>query len=146
MNENELPPDDRAVEVYLDLLRVRMPEEEYELLLTVVDPVLQAIHEQGEQGVPTTDFPLDGPQAQGLPQEIRDEAALVIATAVTGRLDNELVVLDIEETGPVRVVTDAATASDPARLTEIADYIRDRHRDTEELRGIAEVSDLPTDF
>ncbi|EFF88245.1 MULTISPECIES: hypothetical protein [unclassified Streptomyces] len=146
MNENELPPDDRAVEVYLDLLRVRMPEEDYELLLTVVDPVLQAIQEQGEQGVPTTDFPLDGPQAQGLPQEIRDEAALVIATAVTGRLDNELVVLDIEETGPVRVVTDAATASDPARLTEIADYIRDRHRDTEELRGIAEVSDLPTDF
>ncbi|GAB1331252.1 hypothetical protein [Streptomyces sp. NPDC093260] len=146
MNENELPPDDRAVEVYLDLLRVRMPEEDYELLLTVVDPVLQAIQEQGEQGVPTTDFPLDGPQAQGLPQEIRDEAALVIATAVTGRLDNELVVLDIEETGPVRVVTDAATASDPTRLTEIADYIRDRHRDTEELRGIAEVSDLPTDF
>ncbi|MFF8594042.1 hypothetical protein ACF061_21855 [Streptomyces sp. NPDC015220] len=146
MNENELPPEDRAVEVYLDLLRVRMPEEDYELLLTVVDPVLQAIHEHGEQGVPTTDFPLDGPQAQGLPQQVRDEAALVIATAVTGRLDNELVVLDIEETGPVRVVTDAATASDPARLTEIADYIRDRHRDTEELRGIAEASDLPTDF
>ncbi|MFI2642163.1 hypothetical protein [Streptomyces sp. NPDC018610] len=146
MNENELPPEDRAVEVYLDLLRVRMPEEDYELLLTVVDPVLQAIQEQGEQGVPTADFPLDGPQSQGLPQEIRDEAALVIATAVTGRLDNELVVLDIEETGPVRVVTDAATASDPARLTEIADYIRDRHRDTEELRGIAEASDLPTDF
>ncbi len=55
-------------------------------------------------------------------------------------------VLDIEETGPVRVVTDAATAADPGRLTEIADYIRDRHRDTEELRGIAEVSEMPTDF
>jgi hypothetical protein len=143
MNDDELPPDDRAVEVYLDLLRVRMPEEDYELLLTVVDPVLRAIH---EQGVPSADFPLDGAQAQGLPQEIRDEAALVIATAVTGRLDNELVVLDIEETGPVRVVTDAATAADPERLTEIAGYIRDRHRETEELRGIAEVSDLPTDF
>lgn len=146
MNEDALPPDDRAVEVYLDLLRIRMPEEDYELLLTVVDPVLRAIQEQGEQGVPTADFPLDGPQAQGLPQEIRDEAALVIATAVTGRLDNELVVLDIEETGPVRVVTDAATAADPTRLTEIADYIRDRHRETEELRGIAAASDLPTDF
>ncbi|MEU0603524.1 hypothetical protein ABZ484_35670 [Streptomyces sp. NPDC006393] len=146
MNEDELPPDDRAVQVYLDLLRVRLPEEDYERLLAVVAPVLRAIHEQGEQGVPTADFPLDGPQTQGLPQEIRDEAALVIATAVTGRLDNELVVLDIEETGPVRVVTDAATASDPARLTEIADYIRDRHRDTEELRGIAEASGLSTDF
>lgn len=146
MNEDELPPDDRAVQVYLDLLRIRMPEEDYERLLAVVAPVLEAIHEQGEQGVPTADFPLDGPQSQGLPQEIRDEAALVIATAVTGRLDNELVVLDIEETGPVRVVTDAVTASDPDRLTEIADYIRDRHRDTEELRGIAEASGLPTDF
>ncbi|ANH90131.1 MULTISPECIES: hypothetical protein [unclassified Streptomyces] len=146
MSEDEFPPDDRAVEVYLDLLRIRMPEDDYELLLTVVDPVLRAIHEQGEQGVPTADFPLDGPQTQGLPQQIRDEAALVIATAVTGRLDNELVVLEIEETGPVRVVTDATTAADPARLTEIADYIRDRHRETEELRGIAAVSDLPTDF
>ncbi|WP_306187510.1 MULTISPECIES: hypothetical protein [unclassified Streptomyces] len=146
MNEDELPPDDRAVQVYLDLLRIRLPEEDYERLLAVVAPVLRAIHEQGEQGVPTADFPVDGPQTQGLPQEIRDEAALVIATAVTGRLDNELVVLDIEETGPVRVVTDAATASDPARLTEIADYIRDRHRDTEELRGIAEASGLSTEF
>ncbi|MER6981745.1 hypothetical protein [Streptomyces carpinensis] len=146
MNEDELPPDDRAVEVYLDLLRIRMPEEDYERLLAVVDPVLRAIHDQSEQGVPTADFPLDGPQTQGLPQEIRDEAALVIATAVTGRMDNELVVLDIEETGPVRVVTDAATAADPARLTEIADYIRDRHREAEELRGIAEASGLPTDF
>ncbi|MFE9174265.1 hypothetical protein ACFYNZ_33325 [Streptomyces kebangsaanensis] len=143
MNEDELPPDGRAVEVYLDLLRVRMPEEDYELLLGVVDPVLRAIE---EQGVPSADFPLEGAHAQGLPQEIRDEAALVIATAVTGRLDNELVVLDIEETGPVRVVTDAATAADPIRLTEIADYIRDRHRETEELRGIAEASDMPTDF
>ncbi|MEU7059482.1 hypothetical protein [Streptomyces sp. NPDC046197] len=143
MNEDELPPDGRAVEVYLDLLRVRMPEEDYELLLTVVDPVLRAID---EQGLSTVDLPLDGAQAQDVPQQIRDEAALVIATAVTGRMDNELVVLDIEETGPVRVVTDAATASDPARLTEIADIIRDRHRETEELRGIAEVSNLPTDF
>jgi hypothetical protein len=143
MDEHGIPPDGRAVEVYLDLLRVRMPEEDYELLLGVVDPVLRAID---EQGVPSADFPLEGPRAQGLPQEIRDEAALVIATAVTGRLDNELVVLDIEETGPVRVVTDAATAADPARLTEIADYIRDRHRETEELRGIAEVSDMSTDF
>jgi hypothetical protein len=146
MNENESTPGDRAVEMYLGLLRVRMPEEEYERLLAVVHPVLLAIQEQSERGVPTADFSLDGPGTQGLPQEIRDEAALVIATAVTGRLGNEVVVLDIEETGPVRVVTDAATASDPARLTEIADYIRQRHHDTAELRGIAEASGLPTDF
>ncbi|GAA0919079.1 hypothetical protein [Streptomyces thermoalcalitolerans] len=143
MNEDELPPDGRAVEVYLALLRVRMPEEDYERLLEVVTPVLRTIE---EQGMPSADLPLEGAQAQGLPQEIRDEAALVIATAVTGRLDNELVVLDIEETGPVRVVTDAASAADPARLTEIADCIRDRHRETEELRGIAEASGMPTDF
>ncbi|GAA1011748.1 hypothetical protein STXM2123_4118 [Streptomyces sp. F-3] len=143
MNEDELPPDGRAVEVYLALLRVRMPEEDYERLLDVVTPVLRTIE---EQGMPSADLPLESARAQGLPQEIRDEAALVIATAVTGRLDNELVVLDIEETGPVRVVTDAASAADPARLTEIADYIRDRHRETEELRGIAEASGMPADF
>ncbi|MEU6812810.1 hypothetical protein ABZ920_28295 [Streptomyces sp. NPDC046831] len=143
MNDDELPPDERAVEVYLDLLRVRLPEEDYELLLDLVDPVLRAID---ERGLSTVDFPLNDARAQGLPQEIRDEAALVIATAVTGRMDNELVVLDIEETGPVRVVTDAETAADPGRLTEIADFIRERHRETETLRGIAEVSDLPTDF
>ena len=52
----------------------------------------------------------------------------------------------VDETGPVRIVTDATTASDPERLGEIADYIRERHRETEELRGIAEVSGLSTDF
>ena len=143
MNGDELEPDSGAVEVYLDLLRIRMADEDFELLLNVVDPVLRAIE---QNGLSTADFPLDDNRTQGLPQEIRDEAALVIATAVTGRLDNELVVLDIEETGPVRVVTDAATAADPARLTEIADYIRDRHMENEELRGIAEASNLPTDF
>lgn len=146
MNENESTPGDRAVEMYLGLLRVRMSEEDYARLLAVVHPVLQTIREQTERGVPAADFSLDGPGTQGLPQEIRDEAALVIATAVTGRLDNEVVVLDIEEAGPVRVVTDAATASDPARLTEIADYIRQRHQDTVELCGIAEASGLPVDF
>ncbi|AJP00455.1 hypothetical protein TU94_01860 [Streptomyces cyaneogriseus subsp. noncyanogenus] len=143
MNEHEIPPDGRPVDVYLDLLRIRMDTEDYRLLLSVVEPVLRAID---EQQLPTIDFSLDGSEADQLPQEIREEAALVIATAVTGRLDNEVVEITTEETGPIRVVTDAATASDPARLGEIADFLRDRHRQNEELRGIAEASGLPTDF
>ncbi|MDQ1042832.1 hypothetical protein [Streptomyces sp. V4I2] len=143
MNEPELPPDGRPVDVYLDLLRVRMETEDYRLLLSVVEPVLRAIE---EERLPALDFALDETHAEGLPQEVRDEAALVIATAVTGRLDNEVVELHVEDTGPVRVVTDAATASDPVRLGEIADYIRERQRMNDELRGIAEVSDLPTDI
>lgn len=143
MNEHEIPPDGRPVDVYLDLLRVRMDTEDYRMLLDVVEPVLRAID---EHQLPTIDFSLDGADADELPQEIREEAALVIATAVTGRLDNEVVEITTEETGPVRVVTDAATASDPARLGEIADFLRDRHRQNEELRGIAEASGLPTDF
>ncbi|MET8664389.1 hypothetical protein [Streptomyces tendae] len=144
MNEHEIPPPDgRPVDVYLDLLRVRMASDDYRLLLSVVEPVLQAID---EQQMPTIDFSLDGDSTEALPQEIRDEAALVIATAVTGRLDNEVVEISTDETGPVRVVTDAATASDPERLGEIADYLKERHIQNEELRGIAEASGLPSDF
>jgi hypothetical protein len=143
MSESEIPPDGRPVDVYLDLLRIRMDTEDYRLLLRVVEPVLRAID---EQRLPPLDFALEGGESDALPQEIRDEAALVIATAVTGRLDNEVIEIDVDDTGPVRVVTDAATASDPDRLGEIADYIRERHRQNEELRGIAEVSGLPTDF
>ncbi|AIJ11569.1 hypothetical protein FHV95_118161 [Streptomyces coelicolor] len=131
------------MDVYLDLLRVRMASDDYQLLLSVVEPVLQAID---EQQMPTIDFSLDGDSAEALPQEIRDEAALVIATAVTGRLDNEVVEISTDETGPVRVVTDATTASDPERLGEIADYLKERHQQNEELRGIAEASGLPSDF
>ncbi|KAB1148026.1 hypothetical protein F7R91_08885 [Streptomyces luteolifulvus] len=143
MNESELPPEERPVDLYLNLLRLRMESDDYRLLLRVVEPVLRAID---AQQLPGRDFALDDHSAEGLPPEIRDQAALVIATAVTGRLDNEVVELEIDETGPVRVVTDAATASDPVRLSEIADYIRERHRTNEELRGIAEASDLPTDL
>ncbi|MEU3733195.1 hypothetical protein AB0E81_27915 [Streptomyces sp. NPDC033538] len=144
MNEHEIPPPDgRPVDVYLDLLRIRMETHEYQLLLSVVEPVLQAID---EHQMPTIDFSLDGDNAEALPQEIRDEAALVIATAVTGRLDNEVVEISTDETGPVRVVTDAVTASDPERLGEIADYLKERHRQNDELRGIAEASGLPSDF
>ncbi|MFD7687022.1 hypothetical protein [Streptomyces sp. NPDC059781] len=142
MSESEIPPEGRPVDVYLDLLRVRMDTEDYRLLLHVVEPVLQAIEEHRLSGM---DLALDGGDEE-LPQEVRDEAALVIATAVTGRLDNEVVELEVDETGPVRVVTDAETAADPSRLDEIAGYIRDRHRQNEELRGIAEASGLPTDF
>ncbi|MEV5440838.1 hypothetical protein AB0K80_33265 [Streptomyces sp. NPDC052682] len=143
MSDSEIPPDGRPVDVYLDLLRIRMDTEDYRLLLSVVEPVLRAID---EERLPPVDLALDSGESEELPQEIRDEAALVIATAVTGRLDNEVIELHIDDTGPVRVVTDAATASDPVRLGEIADYIRERHRQNEELRGIAEVSGLPTDF
>jgi len=143
MNESEFPPEHRPVDMYLGILRTRMDTDDYRLLLDVVEPVLQAIE---EQRLPALDFALDGQGTDGLPQEIRDEAALVIAAAVTGRLDNEVIEIQLEDTGPIRVVTDADTASDPARLGEIADYIRERHRQDEELRGIAEVSGLSTDF
>ncbi|MFI6441286.1 hypothetical protein [Streptomyces sp. NPDC050759] len=144
MNEPELPPDGRPVDVYLNLLRIRMASEDYETLLDVVRPVLRAID---EQQLPALDFALEDSQQDGLPQEVRDEAALVIATAVTGRLDNKVVELHVDDgTGPIRVVTDADTAADPVRLGEIADYIRERRRLDDELRGIAEVSGLPTDL
>lgn len=144
MSDSEIPHgEDRAVDVYLDLLRIRMDTEDYRLLLRAVEPVLKAID---EERLSSSDLALDPGAVDELPQEVRDEAALVIATAVTGRLDNEVVELDVDETGPVRIVTDATTASDPARLGEIADYIRERHKETEELRGIAEASGLPTDF
>ena len=109
MNEPELPPDGRPVDVYLDLLRIRMASEDYELLLSVVRPVLRAID---EQQLPALDFALEDSQQDGLPQEIRDEAALVIATAVTGRMDNKVIELHVDEkTDPIRVVTDADTAA-----------------------------------
>jgi hypothetical protein len=143
MSESEFPPEQRPVDLYLGLLRTRMDTDDYRQLLDVVEPVLRALE---EQRLPAVDFALDGDRGDGLPQEIRDEAALVIAAAVTGRLDNEVVEIDLEDTGPVRVVTDADTASDPTRLGEIAEYIRERHRQDEELRGIAEASGLPSDF
>ncbi|MGC0335619.1 hypothetical protein [Streptomyces sp. SLBN-8D4] len=143
MNEPELPPDGRPVDVYLDLLRIRMASDDYELLLSVVRPVLRAID---EHQLPALDFALEDSQQDGLPQEIRDEAALVIATAVTGRMDNKVIELHVDDSNPIRVVTDADTASDPVRLGEIADYIRERRQLDDELRGIAEVSGLPTDL
>jgi hypothetical protein len=143
MSEFEIPQGDgRPVDVYLDLLRIRMDTEDYRLLRRLVEPVLQAIE---EERLSSLDLALDS-GADDLPQEVREEAALVIATAVTGRMDKVVVDIDVDETGPVRIVTDATTASDPERLGEIADYIRERHKETEELRGIAEVSGLSTDF
>lgn len=129
--------------MYLDLLRLRMDDEDYRLLMRIVAPALRALDEQPPESL---DFALDPDDGDELPPEIRDEAALVIATALTGRLDNQLVEIHVDGTGPVRVVTDAATAEDPVRLAEIAGCIRQRQHDTEELRGIAAVSDLPTDF
>ncbi|MER6675188.1 hypothetical protein [Streptomyces sp. NPDC000983] len=142
MNDYELPPDGRPVDRYLGQLRSRMDTEDFLRLLDVVEPVLKAID---ERRFPPAELALDD-DAAPLPQEMRDQAALVIATAVTGRLDNEIVELDLGESGPVRVVTDADTAADPERLDEIAGYLRSRRHDDEELRGIAEASGLPTDF
>jgi hypothetical protein len=143
MSESEFQPEHRPVDLYLGLLRARMDTEDYRQLLDVVEPVLRALE---EHRLPAVDFALDGEDGEGLSQEVRDEAALVIAAAVTGRLDNEVVEIDLEGSGPVRVITDADTASDPERLGEIAEYIQERHRQDEELRGIAEASGLPTDF
>ncbi|GGZ00426.1 hypothetical protein [Streptomyces poonensis] len=143
MNEPNLPPNSRALDVHLDLLRVSMTPEEYELLLGLVAPVLRAIEEEDPAPV---GFGLNDDEAESVPDEIRDEAALVVATAVTGRLDNQLIQIDVEDCGPVRIVTDAATAADPERCQDIADCIRERYRQDEELRGIAEASGLPTDL
>lgn len=142
MSESEFSPDDRPVERYLDLLRVRMAPADYALLLRMVEPVLEAMQEQRAGPI---ELSLAGPEGDSVTQEIRDEASLVVAVAVTGRLDNQIVEIETEEVGPVRVVTDSGTAADPARCKEIADFISERHRQDEELRGIAEVSGLPTD-
>ncbi|GGN80785.1 hypothetical protein GCM10011579_066700 [Streptomyces albiflavescens] len=142
MSESELSPEDRPVDLYLDLLRLRMTPADFALLRRMVDPVLEAIQEQRAGPIELT---LDGAEADSVSQEVRDEASLVVAVAVTGRLDNQIVEIETEETGPVRVVTDSGTAADPARCQEIADFIGERHRQDEELRGIAEVSGLPTD-
>ncbi|MBK3631284.1 hypothetical protein JHN59_42290, partial [Streptomyces sp. MBT49] len=56
MNEPEFSNDGRPVDMYLDLLRVRMDSEDYRLLLKVVAPALRALDEQRPEGV---DFALD---------------------------------------------------------------------------------------
>ncbi|WP_369251670.1 hypothetical protein [Streptomyces sp. R41] len=142
MSESELSPEGRPVDQYLDLLRLRMAPADFALLRRMVDPVLEAIQEQRAGPI---ELSLEGADADSVSQEVRDEASLVVAVAVTGRLDNQIVEIETEETGPVRVVTDSGTAADPARCQEIADFIGERHRQDEELRGIAEVSGLPTD-
>ncbi|BAC68705.1 MULTISPECIES: hypothetical protein [Streptomyces] len=143
MNESELSPEGgRPVDLYLDLLRIRMAPADYELLLRMVEPALKAVEDQSAGPI---ELSLEGAEGSTVSQEIRDEASLVLAVAVTGRLDNQIVEIETEEVGPVRIVTDADTAVDPDRRREIADFIGERHRQDEELRGIAEVSGLPTD-
>ncbi|MGC5561334.1 hypothetical protein ACPYPG_00645 [Streptomyces sp. FR-108] len=142
MTESEFPPESRPVDLYLDLLRVRMNPTDYAMLLRMVEPVLEAMQEQRAGPI---ELSLDGEEGSEVSQEVRDEASLVVAVAVTGRMDNEIVEIETAEGGPVRVVTDSGTAADPARCQEIADFIGERQRQDEELRGIAEVSGLPTD-
>ncbi|OIJ66593.1 hypothetical protein [Streptomyces mangrovisoli] len=141
--DQPLPEGDEPVRVHLDLLRLRMSPEDYELLLRLVGPTLRAVMDQKPEAA---EFGLEDASDPAIPQEIRDEAALVVATALTGRLDNVVIEIDTEETGPTRVVTDAESAADPDRRREIAECIDQRHRDDETLRGIAEASDLPTDL
>ncbi|MCX4238258.1 hypothetical protein ACH4Y0_26195 [Streptomyces sp. NPDC020707] len=142
MTESEFPPESSPVDLYLDLLRVRMNPTDYAMLLRMVEPVLEAMQEQRAGPI---ELSLDGEEGSKVSQEVRDEASLVVAVAVTGRMDNEIVEIETAEGGPVRVVTDSGTAADPARCQEIADFIGERQRQDEELRGIAEVSGLPTD-
>jgi hypothetical protein len=88
MSEFEIPQGDgRPVDVYLDLLRIRMDTEDYRLLRRLVEPVLQAIE---EERLSSLDLALDS-GADDLPQEVREEAPLVIAPAVTGRMDTVVV-------------------------------------------------------
>ncbi|WP_221350833.1 hypothetical protein [Streptomyces beigongshangae] len=145
MTESEFPPEGRPVDLYLDLLRVRMTPSDYALLLRMVEPVLEAMQEQRAGPIELHLEGAEGAEGAGVPQEIRDEASLVVAAAVTGRMDNQIVEIETAEGGSVRVVTDSGTAADPVRCREIADFIGERHRQDEELRGIAEVSGLPTD-
>ncbi|MBQ0851507.1 hypothetical protein ACFU9Y_00280 [Streptomyces sp. NPDC057621] len=142
MTESEFPPESRPVDLYLDLLRVRMNPTDYAMLLRMVEPVLEAMQEQRAGPI---ELSLDGEEGSKVSQEVRDEASLVVAVAVTGRMDNQIVEIETEGGGPVRVVTDSGTAADPARCQEIADFIGERQRQDEELRGIAEASGLPTD-
>ncbi|MEW2565748.1 hypothetical protein [Streptomyces sp. NPDC047070] len=142
MTESEFPPESRPVDLYLDLLRARMNPTDYAMLLRMVEPVLEAMQEQRAGPI---ELSLDGEEGSKVSQEVRDEASLVVAVAVTGRMDNQIVEIETEGGGPVRVVTDSGTAADPARCQEIADFIGERQRQDEELRGIAEASGLPTD-
>ena len=142
MDASEQAPDDRPLDLYLEMLRLRMAPADYALLLRMVEPVLEAMQEQRAGPI---ELSLEGEEGVSVSQEVRDEASLVVAVAVTGRMDNQIVEIETEEGGSVRVVTDSGTAADPARCQEIADFIGERHRQDEELRGIAEVSGLPTD-
>lgn len=57
MSDSEIPHgDDRPVDMYLDLLRIRMDTEDYRLLMRVVEPVLEAID---EERLSSLDFALD---------------------------------------------------------------------------------------
>ncbi|MBD0844704.1 hypothetical protein [Streptomyces sp. TRM68416] len=140
MNDYEHRPGGRPVDIHLHTLRSRMSGADFRLLLDAVEPALRAIDEHRLSPVESV---LDG--YGDLPEAVREEALLVIATAVTGRLDNEVVDIDFGD-GPVRVITDAETASDPERLSAIVTCLRERRRIDEELRGIAEASGLPTDL
>jgi len=142
MTESEFPLEGRPVDLYLDLLRVRMTPTDYAMLLRMVEPVLEAMQEQRAGPI---ELSLEGEEGSGVSQEVRDEASLVVAVAVTGRMDNQIVEIETPEGTSVRVVTDSGTAADPVRCQEIADFIGERRRQDEELRGIAEVSGLPTD-
>ncbi|MDQ0772398.1 hypothetical protein QF026_000864 [Streptomyces aurantiacus] len=107
MTESEFPSQGRPVDLYLDLLRVRMTPSDYALLLRMVEPVLEAMQEQRAGPI---ELSLEGEEGASVSQEVRDEASLVVAVAVTGRMDNQIVEIETEEGGSVRVVTDSGTA------------------------------------
>lgn len=138
-----MPPNDDEVRAHLDQLRLGLDPDHYTLLLELLGPALRAVREQRFEDA---GFGLDDERSGTVPQEVRDAAALVLATALTGRRDNVVIEIHTEETGLVRVVTDVTSAHDPERRDAIAECLRRRHRDDAELRGIAAASGLPTDF
>lgn len=138
-----MPPNDDEVRAHLDQLRQWMTPEDYALLLGLLRPALRAVW---ERRFDDAGFGPEDERSAGVPQDVRDAAALVVATALTGRRDNVVIEIRTEETGLVRVVTDATSARDPERREAIADCLRRRRREDDELRGIAAASGLPTDF
>ncbi|MFD7920902.1 hypothetical protein ACFV3R_16960 [Streptomyces sp. NPDC059740] len=132
-------PDTHPVLLYLDALRARMADADFELLMRMVDPIMAAIR---EQRVGNIDIDLGEDEGRVTPQ-MREEVSTLVTIAITGRMDHEFVEVDTDGEGhPVRVMVDSDTARDPERLAELREWARDRQQQDDELRGIAEVSDM----
>lgn len=142
MDNEPQPEGAHPVLLYVDTLRARMSAEEFGLLMRMIRPTLAAIsaHETG-----TIDIDLGEDDAKVTPA-LRDEVATVITIALTGRMDQQFVQVDVDDAGhPVRAMVDAETADDPAKLQELREWARSRRAEDSELRGIAEASGMDDD-